>query len=41
MTGFGFHSHMVDEIVEVPQVLRRSRQKQGGGDQEEKGGAPG
>ena len=41
MTGSGFRSNVADEIVEVPQVLRRSRQKQGGGDQEEEGGAPG
>lgn len=41
MTGAGFHSNVADEVVEVPQVLRRSRQKQGGSDQKEEGGAPG
>ena len=41
MTGSGFRSNVADEVVEVPQVLRRSRQKQGGSDQEEEGGAPG
>ena len=27
MTGLGFRSNVADEVVKVPQVLRRSRQK--------------